>query len=89
VDFQLHNYRECQQVFSAIERGAISLYKQQPQLLYAYAKCAQANGDKDTARRVFQAFQPFVRQGSPLDKEIKAALKTLGPAPHATSKPGR
>ncbi len=80
VDLELKNFRECQQVFSAIDRGAPDVFRTQPQLLYVYGKCAQGNGDKSTAYNAYNRFKPFVKPGSALDKELKESLVAVSPA---------
>jgi tetratricopeptide (TPR) repeat protein len=87
ADFQLKNYKECSQVFSAIDKNAPSFMKQNPQLFYVYAKCSVGISDKPTARREYTAFKAFVKPGTQLAAEVDKALKGLGPAgpaPHPT-----
>ena len=82
VDLELKNFRECQQVFAAIDRGAPDVFKTQPQLLYVYGKCSQGNGDKNAAKSAFLRFKPYVKPGSQLDRELQDALKAVsGSAP--------
>ncbi len=80
VDLELRNFSECEKVFSAIDRGAQDVFRAQPQLLYVYGKCAQGNNDKTIARDAYNRFKPYVKPGSPLDKELAAAISGLGPA---------
>ncbi len=87
VDLELHNYRECQQVFAAIDRGAPDVFKTQPQLLYVYGKCAQGNNDKSAALVAFQRFKPYVKPGSQLDREVQDAIRQVSPSAKKTAAP--
>jgi tetratricopeptide (TPR) repeat protein len=89
-DLELKNYKECGQVFTAIDRNAADYMKQNPLLYYVYAKCSVANGDKTAARSAYQRFKPFVKPGTPLSAEVAKALQSLGggsPTPKSTAKP--
>jgi hypothetical protein len=86
----LRNYRECQQVFAAIDRGAPDVFKTQPQLLYVYGKCAQGNGDKPAAMTAYTRFKPYVKPGSQLDRELQVAIASVSakkPSPKKTAAP--
>ena len=85
VDLELKNYRECEQVFSAIDRGAPGVFRSQPQLLYVFGKCAQGNNDKPVAFGAYNRFKPYVKPGSDLDKQLKIAIQQLGPMPKKKS----
>jgi tetratricopeptide (TPR) repeat protein len=90
VDLELRNYRECQQVFAAIDRGAPDVFKTQPQLLYVYGKCAQGNGDKPAAMTAYTRFKPYVKPGSQLDRELQVAIASVSakkPSPKKTAAP--
>ena len=80
-DLQLKNYKECGQVFSAIDHNASDYLKANPLLYYVYAKCSVANGDKPTAISAYTRFKPFVKAGSPLALEVNRALQQLSGAP--------
>ncbi|MBD5635667.1 MAG: tetratricopeptide repeat protein, partial [Candidatus Eremiobacteraeota bacterium] len=91
-DLELKNYKECGQVFSAIDHNATAYMKQNPLLYYVYAKCSVANGDKNTARSAYARFKPYVKANTPLATEVAKALQSLGsgdarPKPAATKKP--
>jgi tetratricopeptide (TPR) repeat protein len=86
-DLQLKNFRECGQVFNALDKNAAPFMKQNPQLIYVYARCALGSGDHDTARVQFTNFKTYVKPGSPLASEVNKALAALGPAPSSKPKP--
>jgi tetratricopeptide (TPR) repeat protein len=89
-DFELRNFKECTQVFGAIDRNAPDFMKQNPQLLYVYAKCAVGISDKATARSAFTRFRVYVKPGTALAAEVDKALRGLGTAsahPAPTAKP--
>jgi tetratricopeptide (TPR) repeat protein len=90
-DLELKNYKECGQVFTAIDRNAADYMKANPVLYYVYGKCSAANGDKATARAQFTKFKPFVKPNTPLALEVAKALQSLGPdtpaKPSASPKP--
>jgi tetratricopeptide (TPR) repeat protein len=91
ADLELKNYKECGQVFNAIDRNAQPFMKANPQLLYVYAKCSQESGDKTTARDAYSRFKTYVKPGSPLAHQVDQAIASLStapkPAPKASSKP--
>ena len=93
ADLQLKNYKECKQVFGALDKNAPDfMNKDNPQLLYVYAKCAVAVSDKNTARSAYTRFKPFVKPGTQLAAEVNSALASLGsgspaPKPKASAKP--
>ncbi len=90
ADLELKNYKECTDVFHAIDNKAPDFMKQNPQLLYVYAKCSVGHGDRSQARALYTRFKAFVKPGTPLDKEIAKAIASLGgsgaPKPAATPK---
>jgi tetratricopeptide (TPR) repeat protein len=91
ADLELHNYKECTQAIGAIDKNAADFIKQNPQLLYVYAKCAVGIKDKTTARSAYTRFKAFVKPGTQLAAEVDKALKELAqsppPKPAATAKP--
>jgi tetratricopeptide (TPR) repeat protein len=89
ADLELKNYKECTDVFHAIDSKAPDFMKQTPQLLYVYAKCSVGHGDRSQARALYTRFKVFVKPGTPLDKEIAKAIASLGgsaPKPAPTAK---
>lgn len=94
ADLQLRNYKECGQVFSALDKNAPGFMKSNPQLLYVYGKCSASNGDRDSARSAYTRFKTFVKPGSPLASELDRAIASLGsgspskkPAPQKSAAP--
>ncbi len=86
-DLELKNYKECGQVFAAIDRNAAAYLKANPLLYYVYAKCSVANGDKPTAISAYSRFKPYVKAGSPLALEVTKELKQLGAVAASAPKP--
>jgi hypothetical protein len=78
-------------VFGAIDHNAGDFMKQNPQLLYVYAKCAVGISDKTTARSAYTRFRTYVKPGTQLAAEVDKAIRGLGgsssPHPAATAKP--
>jgi tetratricopeptide (TPR) repeat protein len=88
ADFELHNFKECTQVFALIDHNARDFMKQNPQLLYVYGKCAVAVNDKTTARSAYTRFKVFVKPGTQLATEINRAIASLsGPPPKTSASP--
>jgi tetratricopeptide (TPR) repeat protein len=88
ADLELHNYKECTQVLAAVDKNAPDFMKQNPQLLYVYAKCAVGINDKVTARNVYMRFKAFVKPGTQLAAEVDKAIKSLAQSPaHPASTP--
>jgi len=78
ADLELKNYKECNQVFGAIDRNAQDFLRANPTLLYVYGKCALGVSDKNSARSAFLRFKPFVRPGTALWTEVTKTLASLG-----------
>ena len=96
ADLQMRNYKECSEVFTALDRNAAPFMKSNPQLLYVYGKCAASNGERDVARSAYTRFKSYVKPGSPLAGELNRAIASLGnapaksgPAPKKTAAPKR
>lgn len=91
ADLQLHNYKECGEVFGAIDRNAAAFMKANPLYYYVYGKCSIATGDKVAARSAFGHLKPYIKAGTPLALEVTKTLKSLNasaaPAPKASTKP--
>lgn len=81
ADLQMRNYKECSEVFTALDRNAAPFMKSNPQLLYVYGKCAASNGERDVARSAYTRFKGYVKPGSPLAGELNRAIASLGSAP--------
>ena len=77
TDLQLGNVKECTQIFDAIDRGAATFMKANPQLYYVYGKCALQSGDRPKALGAYTKLKPFVKPGTPLATEITKTLKGL------------
>lgn len=78
ADLELKNYKECNQVFNAIDKNASDFLKQNPPLLYVYGKCAIGVNDKVSARSALMRFKAFVKPGTPLASEVDKTLASLG-----------
>ncbi|GAC1303863.1 MAG: hypothetical protein NVSMB21_03590 [Vulcanimicrobiaceae bacterium] len=81
TDLQLRNYKECSQIFTAIDKNAPDFMKQNPQLLFVYGKCSASSGDRGQARVAYTRFKAFVKPGSPLASEVDRELAGLGSVP--------
>ncbi len=85
-DFQLRNYKECGQIFDAIDKNAADFLKGNPQLYYVMGRCYAGDGDKDKAKSAFTRFKTFVKPGTPLAAEVDKQLSDLNGS-KATSRP--
>ncbi|GAC1441009.1 MAG: hypothetical protein NVSMB59_00040 [Vulcanimicrobiaceae bacterium] len=81
ADLQMRNFKECDEVFAALDKNAPDFMKSNPQLLYVYGKCAASDGRRDTARSAYTRFRAFVKPGSPLAGELNKAIASLGGSP--------
>jgi tetratricopeptide (TPR) repeat protein len=89
ADVQLRNFKECGQIFDAIDKGAPDLEKQNPQVLYIMGRCYAGGNQRDKARTAYSRFMAFLKPGSPAVKDVQKLIAALGshPAPAATAKP--
>ncbi len=86
-DLELKNFKECTQIFDAIDKNANPFMKANPQLYYVYGKCAIGNNDKPRAKTAFTSLRALVKSGTPLAKSIDTELKTLNANAPAKPKP--
>ncbi len=87
ADLQLKNYKECAQVFGAIDRDASGFYKQNPEELVSYGRCAVGVNDKNAARSAYTRLKTIVRPGTPLATEVNKTLASLGSGSAPAPKP--
>jgi tetratricopeptide (TPR) repeat protein len=86
-DFQLKNYKECGQIFDAIDKNAGDFIKANPQLFYIMGRCYAGDGDRDKAKSAFTRFKPFVKPGTPLAAEVDKQLSDLNGSRSTPPKP--
>ncbi len=88
-DYAVHNYRECSQIFDAIDKGASDFLKQSPALYIVMGECYSQTNQKSKAKDAFTNFLAFVKPNSPAATEVKKKIASLNdkPAPKATATP--
>ncbi len=89
-DFQLKNYKECGQIFDAIDQGARDFLKGVPQFYYVMGRCYAGDGNKEKAKAAFTRFKAFVKPGTLLASEVDkqlSALKQTQPGASPAPKP--
>jgi tetratricopeptide (TPR) repeat protein len=88
-DYAIHNYRECSQIFDAIDKGASDFLKQSPALYIVMAECYAQTNQKTKAKDAYTRFLAFVKPNSPAANEVKKKIASLSdkPAPKPTATP--
>ena len=93
ADYELHNNKECGQIFDALNQNAAQFVQQTPELYLVMGKCYGALGQRDKARAAYTVVLHFLKPGSSQYKEIQGAIRALSgpsrPAPKQTGKPGQ
>jgi tetratricopeptide (TPR) repeat protein len=80
-DYALHNYRECSEVFDAIDKGAGDFLRQSPALYIVMGTCYQQTNQRTKAKDAYTHFLTYVKPGSPAANEIKKKIAELDPKP--------
>ncbi|MBC5811548.1 MAG: tetratricopeptide repeat protein [Candidatus Eremiobacteraeota bacterium] len=95
TDFELKNYKECSQIFDAIEKNAGGFLKSNPQFYLLAGRCYGSAGQRDKARAEFVKLQPLVKPGSQQAKDLAKLIADVSakpapkPAPKPTASPKR
>jgi hypothetical protein len=91
ADYQQKNFKECSQIFDAIDRNVPDFLKQNAQLYYVMGDCYRQNGQRDKAKAAFTKLQPFVKPNTQLANDLKKILAQLNgpssPAPKPKPSP--
>jgi tetratricopeptide (TPR) repeat protein len=80
-DYQIHNYKEAAQIFSALDRTP-NFSRQNPQMLFLLGQSYAKLGDKSHARDAYARFLPYTKPGSQANTQVKQMMADLNkPAP--------
>jgi len=91
-DYELHQYKECAQVFDAIDRGAGDYLRQNPQYLVVMGNCYKGTQQPDKARSAFQRLLALVKPNTPAHAQVQKLIDGVRSSParpsaHATAAP--
>ena len=82
TDLNLHNYKEAQQIFEAIEKGGGDYVKQDPTVIYMLGQSYQKQGLKPQAKSAYQRFLAYLKPGTQAYSEVKKMINDMDqPAP--------
>jgi tetratricopeptide (TPR) repeat protein len=83
TDLNLHNYKEAQQIFEAIEKGGGDYVKQDPTVIYMLGQSYQKQGMKPQAKSAYQRFLAYLKPGTQAYSEVKKIINDIDhqPAP--------
>jgi tetratricopeptide (TPR) repeat protein len=87
ADYELKNYKECGQIFDALDKSAASFLKQTPELYLVMGKCYAGLGQKDKARGAYTRVLAYLKPGSSQHRDIQKMISDLNARPKASSKP--
>ncbi|MGH7662522.1 MAG: tetratricopeptide repeat protein [Vulcanimicrobiaceae bacterium] len=93
TDLNLHNYKEAQQIFEAIEKNGGDYVKQDPTVIYMLGQTYQKQGQKAQARSAYERFLAYLKPGTQAYSEVQKMIHEMGsngnpkPSPKPTKKP--
>lgn len=86
ADYELKNYKECGQIFDALDKSAGPFLKQTPELYLVMGKCYVPLNQRDKAKGAFSRVLAFLKPGSPQYKQIQKMISDLNAQPKSATK---
>ncbi len=77
TDLNLHNYKEAQQIFEAIERNGGDYVKQDPSVIYMLGQSYQKQGLKPQAKSAYQRFLAYLKPGTQAYSEVQKMIQDI------------
>ncbi|HTX03314.1 MAG TPA: tetratricopeptide repeat protein [Candidatus Acidoferrales bacterium] len=78
TDLNLHNYREAQQIFEAIEKNAGDYVRQDPSVIYMLGQSYQKQGLNPQAKSAYQRFLAYLTPGTQAYTEVQKMIQDIG-----------
>lgn len=86
TDLNLHNYKEAQQIFEAIEKNGGEYVKQDPTIIYMLGQSYQKQGLKPQAKSAYQRFLAYLKPGTQAYTEVKKMINDIDTEKQPTKK---
>jgi tetratricopeptide (TPR) repeat protein len=77
TDLNLHNYKEAQQIFEAIEKNGGDYVKRDPSVIYMLGQSYQKQGLKPEAKSAYQRFLAYLKPGTQAYTEVKKMIEDI------------
>lgn len=77
TDLNLHNYKEAQQIFEAIERNGGDYVRQDPSVIYMLGQSYQKQGLKPQAKSAYQRFLAYLKPGTQAYTEVQKMIEDI------------
>ena len=77
TDLNLHNYKEAQQIFEAIEKNGGDYVKQDPTIIYMLGQSYQKQGLKPQAKSAYERFLAYLKPGTQAYSEVKKMINDI------------
>lgn len=87
TDLNLHNYKEAQQIFEAIEKNGGDYIKQDPSVIYMLGQSYQKQGQKAQAKSAYERFLAYLKPGTQAYTEVQKMIRDMGTNPKPPPKP--
>jgi len=82
TDLNLHNYKEAQQIFEAIEKNGGEYVKQDPSVIFMLGQSYQKQGLKPQAKSAYQRFLSYLKPGTEAYSQVQKIIQDIDkPAP--------
>lgn len=77
TDLNMHNYKEAQEIFEAIEKNGQDYVKQDPSVIYMLGQSYQKQGLKPQAKSAYQRFLAYLKPGTQAYSEVEKMIQEL------------
>ncbi|MGH7714392.1 MAG: tetratricopeptide repeat protein [Vulcanimicrobiaceae bacterium] len=77
TDLNLHNYKEAQQIFEAIEKNGGDYVKQDPSVIYMLGQSYEKQGLKPQAKSAYQRFLAYLKPGTQAYSEVQKIIQDM------------
>jgi len=88
-DYLSKNYKECSQIYEAVDKKQPAFTKSNPNVLYVLGDCYENTNQLDKSLATFKRFVPFTTDGSmarkQVDKKIAEVTAKMKPAKKSTA----
>ena len=77
TDLNLHNYKEAQQIFEAIEKNGGDYVRQDPSVIYMLGQSYEKQGLKPQAKSAYQRFLAYLKPGTQAYSEVQKMIQDI------------
>jgi tetratricopeptide (TPR) repeat protein len=77
TDLNLHNYKEAQQIFEAIDKNGGDYVKHDPTVIYMLGQSYQKQGMKQQAKSAYQRFLAYLKPGTQAYSQVQKMIDDI------------